>query len=808
MSKETTSNNILPAVSKEESILKQEMNFIQEEFKSKIVELKKLREEIKKVKTSFNDGLNEYNRQKNATIEKEREIELLLSKVSKMKKLVYLSLNQTINKKFYTHLLEISSNKLKEKILLKIFNFIFGIYNYSKIYITSIDKNLNEFNINDIIDECLSIQELLIILKNENEIRNILFYMYEIFHNLEEENQELFKNLKNSFLQLFNEMGVGEKMYPFDFLMDYIKNIFSIIYNERNVEELKAVLNNLMKEKNKKFIEIKNIESIIKTYNRNIKIISNYVKALKTFYYRIKEQNKNNNNNDQYTNEKSNIDVIKDLIDDIEKFKKITLDYDKLNSNFDAMTSLSFGTNYTLSEKSSIKSSIMDSKNNNEDMNNETKSELNENNDKISKDLNMHFEEKNNNKKIIIKNISIETNDNIIKFHKKSVENKAINRNGNINTNKINSFLNPTNNDKRQITKKNISLMHNNIFNLTTTDISSNNKSQIKKQINIKNTSDAKSLDKKGNNISYDKNFKNKNISNKNKKFNTKNNLPIKISAQKILNKEIKKRFNSNNIKGAAKNNSQKFQSVNNIKNKSQIFESKGNKSKQRKIEPYITNKSVNKTAISKNINIPINKTKNLKNPNPNISIPQIDQIKNDNGKPLMTLNNVDPHSDKTIKILTITDNITEKEFDINKKDIPPIFLPAKINHNQNQRYDFQGKNRYNISKKIEQLKQKENEEYIEITMSNKENNMNENYFDSNDIKDSICDEMITQNFGTANSLIKSTTNDYINRLGFKNNFLWSENLYKNKALKFKSNFKKLNIEKPIDTSSCCAACT
>ena len=152
--------------------------------------------------------------------------------------------------------------------------------------------------------------------------------------------------------------------------------------------------------------------------------------------------------------------------------------------------------------------------------------------------------------------------------------------------------------------------------------------------------------------------------------------------------------------------------------------------------------------------------------------------------------------------------NITEKEFDINKKDIPPIFLPAKINHNQNQRYDFQGKNRYNISKKIEQLKQKENEEYIEITMSNKENNMNENYFDSNDIKDSICDEMITQNFGTANSLIKSTTNDYINRLGFKNNFLWSENLYKNKAMKFKSNFKKLNIEKPIDTSSCCAACT
>ena len=92
--------------------------------------------------------------------------------------------------------------------------------------------------------------------------------------------------------------------------------------------------------------------------------------------------------------------------------------------------------------------------------------------------------------------------------------------------------------------------------------------------------------------------------------------------------------------------------------------------------------------------------------------------------------------------------------------------------------------------------------------MPNKDNNINDNYFELNNIKDSICDEMVAQNFGTANNLIRSTTNDYINRLGFKNNVLWSENLYKNKAMKFKSNFKKLNIEKPIDTSSCCAACT
>ena len=138
------------------------------------------------------------------------------------------------------------------------------------------------------------------------------------------------------------------------------------------------------------------------------------------------------------------------------------------------------------------------------------------------------------------------------------------------------------------------------------------------------------------------------------------------------------------------------------------------------------------------------------------------------------------------------------------EKDIEDKQLTLSHNH----RYDFQGKNRYNISKKIERLKQKEQDESIEFTIPNKDHTNNDDYYDINNIKDSICDEMISQNFVTANSLVRSTTNDYINKLGFKNNVLWSENLYKNKALKFKSNFKKLNIEKPIDTSSCCAACT
>ena len=42
-------------------------------------------------------------------------------------------------------------------------------------------------------------------------------------------------------------------------------------------------------------------------------------------------------------------------------------------------------------------------------------------------------------------------------------------------------------------------------------------------------------------------------------------------------------------------------------------------------------------------------------------------------------------------------------------------------------------------------MKQKEPEELFEITMPNKENNLKEDYYETN-LKDSICDEMISKN--------------------------------------------------------------
>ena len=817
-------NNI---TKEQENILKQEIKFIHEEFKNKIEEHKRLKEELKNVKKSFHMGLNDYTIEKNLTIEKEQEIESLLSKISKMLKMMSLSINQTINKKFYTHLLEISNNRNKEKILLKFFNFVFNVYNYSKIYINNINignadiKNDDYFiDINNFVDNTQSVHELLTIIRNENEIKNILVYSYDIFHNLLKENEEIYLIIKKSYFELFNEINNTERQYPLDFLFDFMKNNFNIIDLEKQVEELKNSLNKLIQEKNAKFVEVKNIESVIKTYNRNCKIISNYIKALKSFYYRIKEQNNPNNENAK------NNDAIKELIEDINKFKKLRLDYDKINSNFDAMTSLSFGTNYTLSEKSSIKSSIIDSKNNNEDNNsdngnininlnlniNENKDESHndknnndnkENNEKNNKNKEKKIEPKTNkNKNALNKkdNINIDVkdinnnneNDNKLmnKMINKNLANKSINLNKNKNLNKNNnSYIGKRN--TKTLDKKNISLSKQNMKiinmnNLTSTEYSTNvnNKSQIKKQLHTRSFATYKNQRPKKNS-SFNKETKIKKLNTNDKKM-----FQSKIKAQKTLNnKQVNKKYKANN------NSSHNYSNI--IKNKNiikitndKIKKKDWDKQKDKNHNISINKKNSTQIMESKNTTTfdDLNKTKNMKDESNRTQNEKGDKNINPILSPISYTN--------TLKLYNPSDKNTEKEFD------KPFLL------NSNQKYNFNGNNRYNISKKIEQLKKKEPEDYIEIIMPNKENNVNDEYFNPNNMNDSICDEMISQNFGTANSLIRSTTNDYINRLGFKNNVLWSENLYRNKALKFKTNFKKLNIEKPIDTSSCCAACT
>ena len=322
-------NSLTP---EEEKPLKDAMILVQEEFNKKNEVLRKLKTELSETKKIFHSELQEYQKLTKLTIDKENEIEKLYIKITKLKKKERLAVKTKFSHKLYTHLLEIAENKNKENLLKKYFSLIL------------FENNQKE----------RTVKELIKIFKNEEEIKNLLCYSYIMYIDLRKNNISLFHELKQRIDSYHSEISKLEGQYPFDFLFDCLRNVFDIIELENLIKESNDDLNKLIEKKNSKFVEVKNIELKIKNYNRNIRTIDNYMKAVNNFFNRIKEYNKNPSNQKAI--------LIRELIDEIDKFKMIEFDFSKMNNNFDAM-SLTIGTNYTQSEESSMKSNKNGSKN-------------------------------------------------------------------------------------------------------------------------------------------------------------------------------------------------------------------------------------------------------------------------------------------------------------------------------------------------------------------------------------------------------------------------------------------------------------
>ena len=636
----------------EESILKDAMIFLQEEYNIKKDKLKLLRQELTQTKRQFQSQLQEYQKEIKLTIEKEKDIQLLFSKISKRKKRRALIIQNSFNNKFYSHLLEISTNKKKEKFL-KIFFSLIMLENYQ---------------------EKRNIKELVEILKSEDEIKNLLLYSYKIYNDIRIKDENLYNNLKQKYensISDLKQLDGGE--YPFDEMFECLGIIFEIIECENNIKENNFILNKLIEKKNAKFVEIKNIENRIKNYYKIIKKIQQHIKIIHGFYDTFKKQNANNDSNS-----------LKELIENIEEYKKIDIDYNKMNPNFDAITSLTFGTYHTQSEDSSIKSSTLSSKN--KLMNNKLLKSNNKNNQFNT------YEPKGD-------------SNNILKNNK--------------NSNKINKHLKEGKNDKSNLNlnnNKNNKLKSNN-NNLSNENIKDNKKVETKEIINNKTS-----------NIFNNNNFIELKI---NKLNNNKTNSKQNKNKQNInLNKNIKKKDNIINTKTNSNTNS----NIN--KNKNQMEEEKQNNNK-----------------INKN---------------------QIEEEKQNNNK-------------------------------INKIEEEKEIIDVKKNPNNNFT------NLHLLGSKIDQLKHREPDDSVEMTMPKESLNKNYNIvsteYNFND--SSVCDEMISFNYDKGNNNGRSTTNDYINKIGVKNNVVLSQELYKNKLFMRRNNdFGKLKIEKSIEASTCCVSCT
>ena len=474
----------------EENLLKDAMLFLQDEYNIKKDKLKILRQELSLTKKQFQAQLQEYQKEIKLTIEKEKDIQQLYSKISKMKKRRALIIKNSFNKKFYLHLLEISSNNKKEKIL----------QNYFSLLI--LENN----------QETRSVKELLQILRNEDEIKNLLYYSYKIYCDLRTKDEKLYNDLREKYENYFSELKEldGEE-YPFDEMFECLGIIFDIIEYEKDIKESNFILNKLTEKKNAKFVEIKSIEHRIKNYYKNIKKIQSHIKIIHSFYDNFKEQNAFNDRNS-----------LKELIDNIEEYKKKDFDYNKMSQNFDAITSLTFGTYCTQSEDSSMKSSTLGSKNkllnnkllksNNININNkeskvsqfntyEHKDDLNKNlkNNKSMKKLNKNLKEIKNDK---INSNNNKNKNNMINDNSKELKNKDNKDNKDNNTNKSdNNKLDETKNNKlnnKQIKNFKNKELNKNQQNINEKKNNNKNDTLILKQNNNNNINQIK--EKKSNN--------------------------------------------------------------------------------------------------------------------------------------------------------------------------------------------------------------------------------------------------------------------------------------------------------------------
>ena len=498
-----------------EELLSQEISYVKSELSKNIKEYNNTKEILFQLKENFNASLIEYKSKQNLVKEKEQEIESILLKISKLKKKLLISINQSINKKFYNNLQEIIVDKQKEKSLFQFFNFILNIlYNISKVKVENI-KEINLYN-----DETEDMKNVFKILKNDNEIRGVILYSYETIQNLNKEESDIYNNIKKIFLNLINELNNEQKQYPIDMLYDYIKNIFTIVDFNNEVKNAKMLLNNLTSEKNTKFIEVKKFQSQIQLNITNKKLFKNYIVTLNSFITRLKEQEIKKSDNE-----------IQTLIDDIEKYKKlITNKCANLNNNFDIMPFLTLESNYSLSDKSLIKVNLVENKKIAEtpltpaktinEYDNDNINQIQNKKPVIIKSKNNLIMNKNkNNKKINYQNLYTESN-----IDKKDAKN----------TKKIlfmKRVKNSNENNNLSMNYKTLNKISNkNMHNLTTNDIKY--KTQDKKQF----------IEKSFNKTNKNK-FIYKNLKNRNEK-----SLISKLKSQKITKTKINNMKNNKNL--------------------------------------------------------------------------------------------------------------------------------------------------------------------------------------------------------------------------------------------------------------------
>jgi hypothetical protein len=198
-----------------------------------------------------------------------------------------------------------------------------------------------------------------------------------------------------------------------------------------------------------------------------------------------------------------------------------------------------------------------------------------------------------------------------------------------------------------------------------------------------------------------------------------------------------------------------------------------------------------------------------------------LNNFKNEQNINNKTKNNI---NELNLNVNILNKNINNEKIEIEKTIIYDDYLENfnnlrdENNKEENEKNKTKIKNNLpNLQKfglEINEIKNKYDEESFDIdntkelvTRNNIDNYDNYNNEDSGHNDSSVCDEMILSNI-EQNNLGRFTTNNYINKIGTRNNVVLSQQLYKNKYFMRKNNSLDIKIEKSVDPSTCCASCT
>ena len=151
----------------------------------------------------------------------------------------------------------------------------------------------------------------------------------------------------------------------------------------------------------------------------------------------------------------------------------------------------------------------------------------------------------------------------------------------------------------------------------------------------------------------------------------------------------------------------------------------------------------------------------------------------------------------KSLNISNLLNNNTNVSKKTDEKKDDNIYFKKILNYDINK-----NKHSKSVMKKEKKIREEEDEEEsLKIILTNRKDELLQATML---IKDSICDEMITNNF-QKNNILKNNNNNNNNNNIIKNIEYFN---IKNTESKINTNSQYLKLERAMFTNSCCTACT